>query len=182
MAKGTIRKKTKKPRAAARKRSTASAPVRRAARTPALQLEARSRGTRAPAGPVFNHAMIYCRDIARSLAFYGDALGFLVVETYPNAYARLRSPGSDTTIALHVLEPGQILRPSRNGLRLYFEIEDLDAFCEGLAAKRIRIDQPPKDMPWGWRHAYLKDPDGHELSLYRAGAARLAPTATPGDH
>ena len=26
----------------------------------------------------------------------------------------------------------------------------------------------PKDMPWGWRHAYLNDPDGHEISLYWA--------------
>jgi hypothetical protein len=24
-------------------------------------------------------------------------------------------------------------------------------------------------MPWGWRHAYLNDPDGHEISLYWAG-------------
>jgi hypothetical protein len=34
----------------------------------------------------------------------------------------------------------------------------------------------PQDMPWGWRHAYLKDPDGHPLSLYRAGASRTLGT------
>jgi hypothetical protein len=28
-------------------------------------------------------------------------------------------------------------------------------------------------MPWGWKHAYLDDPDGHEVSLYWAGAKRL---------
>jgi hypothetical protein len=25
----------------------------------------------------------------------------------------------------------------------------------------------------GWKHAYLDDPDGHEVSLYWAGAKRL---------
>jgi hypothetical protein len=34
-------------------------------------------------------------------------------------------------------------------------------------------------MPWGWKHAYLDDPDGHELSLYWAGKKRLQkPAAT----
>jgi len=27
-------------------------------------------------------------------------------------------------------------------------------------------------MEWGWRHAYLNDPDGHEVSLYWAGEMR----------
>jgi hypothetical protein len=31
-------------------------------------------------------------------------------------------------------------------------------------------------MPWGWRHAYLRDPDGHEVSLYWAGKARFKKT------
>jgi hypothetical protein len=34
-------------------------------------------------------------------------------------------------------------------------------------------------MPWGWKHAYLSDPDGHELSLYRAGAKRFQKTKAP---
>ena len=28
-------------------------------------------------------------------------------------------------------------------------------------------------MPWGWRHAYLNDPDGQEISLYWAGENRM---------
>ena len=31
-------------------------------------------------------------------------------------------------------------------------------------------------MPWGWRHAYLNDPDGHEISLYWAGGNRMKKT------
>jgi len=40
----------------------------------------------------------------------------------------------------------------------------------------VYITQMPRMMPWGWRHAYLDDPDGHELSLYWAGANRMKKT------
>jgi hydroxymethylpyrimidine/phosphomethylpyrimidine kinase len=125
---------------------------------------------------VFNHAMIYTTRLGRALAFYRDALGFKVVDEYPGAYARLKSPGSGTTIALHVLDRGQKMRPLTEGLRLYFEVGDIDAFCGRLAKRGVRFMQLPEDMPWGWRHAYLRDPDGHEISLYRAGRARLRKT------
>jgi catechol 2,3-dioxygenase-like lactoylglutathione lyase family enzyme len=121
--------------------------------------------------------MIYTRNLSRGLRFYRDVLGFEMVDSYPGAYARLRSPGGRTTIALHVLDSGQKMSAGSEGLRLYFEVRRLDAFCESLRKKGMRFKQSPRDMPWGWRHAYLRDPDGHEISLYWAGAARLAKTA-----
>ena len=124
----------------------------------------------------FNHAMIYTTRLSRALEFYRDALGFRVVDEYPGAYARMKSPGGGTTIALHVTEDGQEIDTRKEGLRLYFEVAGLDAFCKDLTKKGVAIDQMPKDMPWGWRHAYLRDPDGHEISLYWAGRARLHKT------
>jgi hypothetical protein len=44
-------------------------------------------------------------------------------------------------------------------------------------AKGVVFEQMPKDMPWGWRHAYLRDPDGRQISLYSAGAKRLGKTS-----
>ena len=124
----------------------------------------------------FNHAMIYTANYPRALEFYRDRLGFKLVDEYPGGYARLQSPGGRTTIALHGLEKEQRMDPAREGLRLYFEIKALDSFCQQLAAEGVKLDQMPKDMPWGWRHAYLHDPDGHELSLYWAGPKRLRKT------
>jgi catechol 2,3-dioxygenase-like lactoylglutathione lyase family enzyme len=124
--------------------------------------------------------MIYVTELGRSLAFYRDALGFELIETYPGAYARLKSPSGTTSIALHVLDPGMELDTRRQGMRLYFEIEPLEAFCAGLRAKGVRLKQAPKKMPWGWTHAYLDDPDGHEISLYWAGANRFRPTTMSG--
>ncbi len=124
----------------------------------------------------FNHAMVYVRNVAPALHFYGDLLGFKLIEQvqaggFPS-YARLRSPGGRTTLALHKVEPGQIL-PETDGVRLYFEVKNVESVCKALAAAGVVFQQGPKVMPWGWKHAYLRDPDGHELSLYWAGARRF---------
>jgi catechol 2,3-dioxygenase-like lactoylglutathione lyase family enzyme len=129
----------------------------------------------------FNHAMIYVRDVARALHFYHDLLGLKAVDVleYDSrpVYARLRSPAGTNTIALHQVERGQDLPPF-DSIRLYFEVKELDALCQSLEGEGVPITQMPKAMPWGWTHAYLNDPDGHELSLYWAGAKRLRGSGT----
>jgi catechol 2,3-dioxygenase-like lactoylglutathione lyase family enzyme len=126
-----------------------------------------------------NHAMIYTRDVARSLGFYRDLLGLTLLEEYRAGdmpvYARLKLPAGSGTIALHLLEPGRSL--GTGGVRLYFEIRSLESFCARLEAAGALFSKPPAMMPWGWKHAYLNDPDGHEISLYWAGSKRLKKTA-----
>lgn len=126
----------------------------------------------------FNHAMVYVNHVQRALGFYRDLLGFKVVDEFryegKPVYARLRAPGGDGTIALHMAGPGTSL--ASDGVRLYFEIRELDDFCRKLQAKGFYITQMPRMMPWGWRHAYLNDPDGHEISLYWAGENRMKKT------
>jgi len=124
----------------------------------------------------FNHAMIYAKDVARALTFYRDLLGFKLIEDFrydgKAVYARLRAPGGDGTIAIHQAGPGASL--ASDGVRLYFEVRDLDDFCHKLIKRGFYITQLPRMMEWGWRHAYLNDPDGHEISLYWAGERRMA--------
>jgi len=136
----------------------------------------RSKGERVK-GPklAFNHAMIYVRDCTRALEFYEGKLGFHLIERF-GGYARLRSPAGDTSIALHELGEG-VTTTAADGIRLYFEVKQLDALCRTLAAQGVAFKQMPKPMPWGWTHAYLDDPDGHEISLYWAGAKRLRKSA-----
>jgi catechol 2,3-dioxygenase-like lactoylglutathione lyase family enzyme len=123
----------------------------------------------------FNHAMVYTTDVTRSLAFYRDLLGFKVLEEFRGGprlvYARLKPPAGSTTIALHLLGPGEELKAG--GIRLYFETRDLEKFCKSLEAQGAKFTSGPKLMPWGWKHAYLDDPDGHEVSLYWAGVKRM---------
>jgi len=127
----------------------------------------------------FNHAMLYSRNVGLSLTFYADLLGFKLLDEFRAGdmifYARLKSPRGNSTIAIHMLERGQELHTG--GVRLYFEVPELARFCKRLEKAGAKFKQLPKKMPWGWTHAYLDDPDGHEVSLYWAGKKRLARAA-----
>ena len=154
-----------------RKEKKAVRPVKKVA-APGLALEVGGKKL------TFNHAMVYVADVRRALAFYRDLLGFRLVDEFRHegvpVYARLRAPGGDGTIALHLAGPGTPL--ASDGVRLYFEIREVDDFCGKLRAKGFYITQMPRMMPWGWRHAYLNDPDGHEISIYWAGENRMKKT------
>ncbi len=127
----------------------------------------------------FNHVMVYVRNVAPSLHFYADLLGFKLIDEFSYngrpVYARLQSPQGLNTVALHQLEPGKTLSETQ-GVRLYFEVKNVEKACEKLKAAGVQLSQEPKLMPWGWKHAYLNDPDGHEISLYWAGSKRFRKT------
>ena len=175
MAKVTAKKKTgtvgKAKKSAPKKTKNTAQPAKK---TLAPQPAAEAGGDKLS----FNHAMLYAKDVQRALGFYRDLLGFKLVDEFryegKPVYARLRAPGGDGTIALHLAGPGTSL--ASDGVRLYFEIRQLDDFCRKLQAKGFYITQMPRMMPWGWRHAYLNDPDGHEISLYWAGENRMRKT------
>ena len=162
-------------------RKTAAKRSSKRATTPSARS---SRLNVAPAAPStdgkldFNHAMLYARDVTRSVAFYRDLLGFKFIEDFryegTPVYARLRAPGGNCTIAIHQASPGANV--ASEGVRLYFEVGDLDSFCEKLRRSGVYFTQMPRMMPWGWRHAYCDDPDHHEISLYWAGENRLKKT------
>ncbi|MGA2458145.1 MAG: VOC family protein [Terriglobales bacterium] len=163
-----------------RKKAKKSPPrKRKEALRPAKQIPATLRAAEIGGEKLtFNHAMVYAADVRRALGFYRDLLGFKLVDEFRHegipVYARLRAPGGDGTIALHLAGPGTPL--ASDGVRLYFEIREVDEFCRKLQAKGFYITQMPRMMPWGWRHAYLNDPDGHEISIYWAGENRMKKT------
>lgn len=122
----------------------------------------------------FNHVIIYVGNVNTSLGFYQGLLGFRLIEQYGD-YARLQSPRGSTTIALHKTSGSEPPSKARRVV-LYFETRSLERVCKRLASHGVKFDQKPKLMPWGWRHAYLRDPDGHEISLYWAGRKRFEKT------
>jgi catechol 2,3-dioxygenase-like lactoylglutathione lyase family enzyme len=151
-----------------------------AKRTPKTETAASHTAAKADAGAklTFNHAMIYSQNVERGVEFYRDLLGFKLIEDFRHegkpVYARLRAPGGDGTIALHQAAPGASV--ASEGVRLYLEVRELDEFCRKLQQKGFYITQLPRMMPWGWRHAYSNDPDGHEISVYWAGENRMKKT------
>jgi catechol 2,3-dioxygenase-like lactoylglutathione lyase family enzyme len=176
MAKKRAGKKTAPRKAAARKSRVKRATAAKA--KPAAKAAAAKSAGKSELKLAFNHAMVYARDVERSLGFYRDLLGMKLLDEFKYegkpVYARLIAPGGDGTIAIHQAGPGAGV--AAEGVRLYFEIRELDTFCQKLKQKGIYFTQMPQMMPWGWRHAYLDDPDGHEISLYWAGENRMKKT------
>jgi catechol 2,3-dioxygenase-like lactoylglutathione lyase family enzyme len=117
-----------------------------------------------------NHVTLIVSDFERSKAFY-TALGLVQIVGSPPRYARFRCPDGDATLSIEVT--GEPPRPP--SAEIFFECDDLDERAEALKAKGVAFEQDPTDMPYLWREAHLRDPDGHDIRLYRAGENRLNP-------
>ncbi len=117
-----------------------------------------------------NQVTVPSLDLERSVSFY-ETLGLtLVVSSLPR-YARFVCPDGNATFSLH--QVGQL--PVGEGIWVYFECDNLDAYVAQLAGKGIVFEELPVDQPWLWREARLKDPDGNQLILFHAGENRLNP-------
>ena len=117
-----------------------------------------------------NQVTLPSTDVARSAAFY-RALGFTQIVSSLPSYARFECPVGAATFSLH--QVGSV--PENSGVVVYFECVDLDATCRQLMDRGFIFEAPPTDQPWLWREAYLRDPDGNVICLYRAGDARRNP-------
>jgi catechol 2,3-dioxygenase-like lactoylglutathione lyase family enzyme len=117
-----------------------------------------------------NQVTLPALDLARSIAFY-QAFGLkLIVQS--DHYARFEVGDGTNTFSLHVTKDAS---GAANGPHVYFECDDLDVRVAVLRAKGISFDSDPTDQPWLWREAWLTDPAGVKLCLYRAGENRRFP-------
>jgi catechol 2,3-dioxygenase-like lactoylglutathione lyase family enzyme len=116
-----------------------------------------------------NQITVPVLNVTKAIMFY-QTLGLrLIVET-PH-YARFECIEGTSTFSLHQVEA----LPQGNGIWVYFELENLDASVAMLQAKGIIFEELPKDQPWLWREARLKDLDQNHLILYHAGENRKNP-------
>src|ERR671915_94582 len=69
--------------------------------------------------PIFrlNHAVLYVRELERSVAFYHDVLGFKTVMTMGGAAAFVQAPGSTNDHDLGLFQIGPGAGPSEAGRR-----------------------------------------------------------------
>ena len=117
-----------------------------------------------------NQITIPVLDIERSIGFY-QKLGLKLIVKSSSQYARFQCIDGNTTFSLHEVEK----LPVGDGIWVYFEHTDLDEKVNELQAKGIVFDQLPRDEPWLWREARLKDPDNNQIILYFAGENRVNP-------
>ncbi len=119
----------------------------------------------------FNHVTLIVSDFERSKAFY-KTLGLQQIVDAPPRYARFALPEGDATLSIEVTNGKSTPPPTPE---LFFEDDALDDTVAALKARGLNFEQEPTDMPYLWREARLRDPDGHDIRIYRAGENRLNP-------
>jgi hydroxymethylpyrimidine/phosphomethylpyrimidine kinase len=123
-----------------------------------------------PGAPRLNQVTVTVNDYAKSVQFY-RALGLRqIVDSAENAYARFETAGG-ATLSIQA-DADETISPTT---AIYLEIDDLDAQVERLARMGVPFEHGPRNQPWMWREARLRDPSGNTIFLYKAGEARRFP-------
>lgn len=119
-----------------------------------------------------NQVTLPAYDMDASVDFY-EALGLTLIVRNGH-YARFECPDGDgghpATLSVH-LDPDAV----PGAACVYFEEDDLDAMVENLADRGFKFESGPDDQTWLWREAWLRDPAGNRVCLYRAGENRRHP-------
>lgn len=118
-----------------------------------------------------NHAVLYVREVARSVAFYRDVLGFEVVLEMGGQAAFLRAPESSNDHDLGLFEIGSQAGPSAAGratvglYHLAWEVDtlrDLETLAGRLAERGSLVGTSDHSTT---KSLYAKDPDGLEFEV-----------------
>ncbi len=121
-------------------------------------------------GPRLNQVTLTVTDYAKSVAFY-RALGLKqIVDSPENGYARFET-GGGATLSIQA-DPEETIAPTT---AVYLECDDLDAQVDRLARLGVPFEHGPRNQPWMWREARLRDPSGNVVFLSKAGEHRRFP-------
>jgi len=116
-----------------------------------------------------NHAVLYVRDLDRSVEFYRNAFGFTEVTRMPGFAAFLRAEGGDNHHDLGLFSVGaQAPSPPRGSTGLYhlaWQVERIEDLRD-LAATLTNLDALTGTSDHGaTKSLYGKDPDGNEFEV-----------------
>jgi len=111
-------------------------------------------------------------DVARSVAFYRDVLGFglamSVPEQAPYVFAGMQQDAveiflNDRKAAAEEM-PDLVKAPLGGTLTLYIEVSDVDGLF-GRIAPHVRVVSPLRTQFYGMREFAAADPDGYVLTF-----------------
>ena len=110
-------------------------------------------------------------DIERSVKFYTDVLGFVVIEQMTDGAvlqgALLKAGVCTVGLSQDDWAKGRD-RKKGEGVRIWCRTaQDIDAMAARITAAGGQIDEAPKNQPWGVHSLSVKDPDGFLLTIYR---------------
>jgi catechol-2,3-dioxygenase len=120
-----------------------------------------------------NHAVLYVRDLERSIAFYTDVLGFRVVPMTPEGFpaAFLQAPGSNNDHDLGLFQVGPAVGDSEAGratvglYHLAWEVDTLAELNRLLEILQNHLALVGASDHGSTKSLYGKDPDGLEFEI-----------------
>jgi hydroxymethylpyrimidine/phosphomethylpyrimidine kinase len=121
-------------------------------------------------GPRLNQVTITGTNYERSVDFYRRIGLKQIVDSQDNGYARFETAGVETFSVQ--IDPEETIAATT---AVYFECDDLDERVEQLARSGVPFEHGPRNQPWMWREARLRDPDGNIVFFYKAGENRRFP-------
>lgn len=113
-------------------------------------------------------------DLARSLSYYHDRLGFEVEFNYEGFYAGVLRDGCH--IHLKCSPPAgrdQTAFEAAEHLDACFGVQDAQDLASQFASAGAAFSVPLRTMPYG-REFYVKDPDGYVLGFIQAAEVQNA--------
>ena len=121
-------------------------------------------------GPRLNQVTVTGSHYRRSVEFYRQLGLRQIVDSPDTGYARFETAGG-VTLSVQIDPEEKILATTA----IYLECDDLDERVEQLARSGIAFEHGPRNQPWMWREARLRDPDGNIIFFYKAGENRRFP-------
>lgn len=108
-------------------------------------------------------------DLAASIAWYRDVLGFLVAEEMKRDGAligvHLKAGAVEVMLFQDDFAKGRD-RQKGQGLRFYCQTaQDVDQLAADIVERGGVLSQPPTSQPWGTRDFAVTDPDGFPFSI-----------------
>lgn len=155
--------KTKSSSKAAAPRKAKAAAAKPAAKTGGLKMTELS--------PSFT-----ANDLAKSMAWYRDVLGFVVGERWERegklVGCELRAGSVGLMLGQDDWKKGRD-RSKGEGFRLYCGTnQDVDALARAIKARGGKLDSEPADQPWGSRDFSVTDPDGFKITIGKESKKR----------
>ena len=156
------RKKTAKARAKSARRPAAKRSAKKPARAAAKKT--------APAGPYTSHAAsLTVNDVAQSLAWYTDVLGFKIKQRWERPEgnlvgAELGSGALRVYIGQDDWAKGRD-RVKGEGFRLYwYTNKNIDRIADDIKKRGGTLASEPKEE-WGMRYFTIEDPTGYKITI-----------------
>jgi uncharacterized glyoxalase superfamily protein PhnB len=108
-------------------------------------------------------------DLEKSLTWYRNVLGFVVEDRWEEegklTGVQLQAGSVSFMIGQDDWKKGRD-RKKGEGFRLYCTTtQDVDVLAERIVARGGKLDQEPRDQPWGMRDFALTDPDGFKITI-----------------